>query len=173
MQRTLKRSPSASGQLRPGFALAVRSTGQSGAHVSSRSGLWEGWPALALLALFMGGVGAAPARAMTTTISTAVTGPITVNVGDQLNIVAGGAVTVTSGFAVTVAGGTLNMSGALCPRPAWLASRWPSRAGWRRSPAARWRPTMPRSMWSEEPSPPASGPSSCLRVAGVRAFVPA
>src|SRR5262249_38930728 len=47
-----------------------------------------------LLALLLGLGAATPARATTTTISTAVTGPLTVNSGDVLDIVAGGSVTI-------------------------------------------------------------------------------
>jgi hypothetical protein len=71
--------------------------------------------ALGGLILLLGLGAAAPARATTTIINTAVAGPIAVNSGDEVDIVAGGSVTVGDAVgtpAVTVnAGGTLNISG--------------------------------------------------------------
>src|SRR5688572_27879433 len=66
------------------------------------------WPLAALL-LALGL--AAPARATTTTISTANTSPNTINADDEHRIVTGGSVTVTGRAPVMVNGGTLKMSG--------------------------------------------------------------
>src|SRR5258708_5372052 len=111
MQRTLKRSPSPSGQPRPSLSAAFGRAGRAG---------WRPLPAaLLVLGLAVGSI--APARAATTVDATnspftidATNSPFTdniiVNSGGELDVVTGGSVTVASGPAVTVNGGALVMT---------------------------------------------------------------
>src|SRR5689334_14067066 len=67
-----------------------------------------------MLLLLLAWASAAPARATSGTISTAVAGPIIVGAGETLTIDAGGSVTTSAASTVGVAiqaGGTLNITG--------------------------------------------------------------
>jgi uncharacterized repeat protein (TIGR01451 family) len=71
-------------------------------------------PLLGALLLLLGWGSTTPVRAMSGTISSAVTGPITVDPGETLTLVDGGSVTLPDGTldsGVIVNGGTLNVTG--------------------------------------------------------------